>query len=98
MTAKSVCEDQPFAPAEMAFRRLLLDLWVDQSLREVALQAYAELARAKCSATITEVLHRASRRLLHAAQVYELDLRDAEVVRQVLGDQGQRRSAEVYPK
>ena len=83
---------------EIAYRRLLVDLYVDQSLREVALQAYAELAKAKCSPAITEVLQRASRRLLNAVRVYELDSRDAEVVRKVIGDQGQRRSAEVYPK
>ncbi|RCL23001.1 hypothetical protein C6A77_19375 [Pseudomonas sp. AFG_SD02_1510_Pfu_092] len=82
----------------MAYGRLLVDLYVDQSLREVALQAYAELNKAKCSSAITEVLHRAGRRLLNAVQVYELDPRDAEVVRKVIGDQGQRRSAEVYPK
>ncbi|WP_339535670.1 hypothetical protein [Pseudomonas hunanensis] len=95
---KAAGEAPPVVPAEMAFRRLLVDLYVDQSLREVALQAYAELAKAKCSPTITEVLQRSSRRLLNAVQVYELDLRDAEVVRQVIGDQGQRRSREVYPK
>lgn len=91
-------ELKPMAPAERAFRRLLIDLYVDQSLREVAMLAYTELAKAKCSAAITEVLQRASRRLLNAVQTYELDSRDAEVVRQVIGDQGQRRSREVYPK
>lgn len=89
---------KPLDPAEHAFRRLLVDLYVDQSLRDVALQAYAELVKAKHSPAITEVLQRASRRLLNAVQVYELDPRDAEVVRQVIGDQGQRRSREVYPK
>ncbi|MEZ0197350.1 hypothetical protein AB9U01_25185 [Pseudomonas qingdaonensis] len=91
-------ELKPLDPVEQAFRRLLVDLYVDQSLREVALQAYAELAKAKHSPAITEVLQRADRRLLNAVQVYELDPRAAEVVRQVIGDQGQRRSREVYPR
>ena len=37
---KAAGEAAPFAWAEVAFRRLLVDLYVDQSLREVALQAY----------------------------------------------------------
>lgn len=91
------CELKPLKPAEQAFRRLLVDLFVDQSLREVALLAYAELASAKHSPAITEVVQRSSRRLLNAVRVYELDPRDAEVVSQVIADQGQRRSREVYP-
>lgn len=91
-------ELKPMPPAERAFRRLLIDLYVAEPLRVVAIEAYAELAKAKRSAAITEVLQRASRRLLNAVQTYELDSRDAEAVRQVIGDQGQRRSREVFPK
>lgn len=88
----------PMSPAERAFRRLLIDLYVAEPLRAVALQAYADLGRSGSVAAIAEVVQRARRGLLNAVSVYELDPRDAEVVGQVIGDQAQRRHAEVFPR
>lgn len=89
---------KPLDPAEQAFCRLLVDLYVDQSLRAVAHEAYARLAKARSKAAIDEALRVARRQLVHAGEVYELPARDGEAVAQVIEAQAQRREGEVWPR
>ncbi|MEE1883377.1 hypothetical protein V0R55_24745 [Pseudomonas soli] len=91
-------ELKPLSPAERAFRRLLVDLFVAEPLQVVAHEAYARLAKARSKAAIVEAVQVARRQLLHAGEVYELHALDGEAVALVIEAQAQRREGEVWPR
>lgn len=91
-------ELNPMTPAEHAFRRLLVDMFVAEPLRVVAYDAYAHLAKARSKAAVDEVVRVARRQLVYAGQVYDLNPLDGEAVAQVIEAQAQRREGEVWPR
>lgn len=80
------------------FRQLLGDLRFTEALQAVGLQAYDGLSKAEGIAGIVDAVQLAEREVLRVCLEQSLDAREGVLLSSVIGDQAQRRHAEVWPR